>query len=262
LEINGGNTVFEEGRDSILKAISQSLIRKRQSKRLYLYLLTFTIVTPINRTKRSLGMSAIYLLVIGLGVFVISSFALGILLRIINSKKAAEIITRIMHLILVFSVAFPLFYAISNPFSDNLNFDELLNIPSLPLPTISKAVAVVMMFIGIGLVILAVGSLLFRGQGFPLMMLTKKLADHLLYKRTRNPMMLGLFLTFVGIGLLIGSSFFTLWSLIGFIPAIIFWLKFVEERELEMRFGQSYREYKRRVPFLIPSFHKMTGTKL
>ncbi len=206
-------------------------------------------------------MGAIYFLVIGLGVFVTSSLALGILLRIINSKRAAEITTRMMHLIVIFSLSFPLFYAIFNPFSNIFNFDELLNIPSLPSSTISKVVAIVMMFTGIGLLILAAGSLLFRGQGFPLMILTEKLADNLLYKRTRNPMMLGSFLTLVGIGLLVGSSFFTLWSLIGFIPAIIFWLKFVEERELEMRLGQSYREYKQRVPFLFPSFRKMTGTE-
>ena len=206
-------------------------------------------------------MSAIYLLVIGLGVFVVSSFALGVLLRVINSKRAAEIITRIMHLILIFSVAFPLAYAIFSPFSNIFNFDQLLNIPSLPFPTISKALAIVMMFIGVGLLILAVGSLLFGGQGFPLIILTAKLADNFLYRRTRNPMMLGLYLTLVGIGLLIGSSFFTLWSLIAFIPSNIFWLKFVEERELELRFGQSYREYKERVPFLIPSFRKMSRTK-
>lgn len=203
-------------------------------------------------------MIAIYFLVIGLGVFVISSFALGILLRLINSKKSAEIITRVMHVILLFSLSFPLFYAIFNPFLNIFYFDELLSIPSLPFPIISKILAIVMMFIGIGFMILSVGSLLFRGQGFPLMLLTGKLADNLLYKRTRNPMMLGLFLTLIGIGLLVRSSFFTLWSLIGFIPAIIFWLKFVEERELEMRFGQSYREYKQRVPFLFPSFRKMT----
>lgn len=203
-------------------------------------------------------MIAIYFLVIGLGVFVISSFALGILLRLINSKKSAEIITRVMHVILLFSLSFPLFYAIFNPFLNIFYFDELLSIPSLPFPTISKVVAIVMMFIGIGFMILSVGSLLFRGQGFPLILLTAKLADNLLYKRTRNPIMLGLFLTLIGIGLLVRSSFFTLWSLIGFIPAIIFWLKFVEERELEMRFGQSYREYKQRVPFLFPSFRKMT----
>jgi protein-S-isoprenylcysteine O-methyltransferase Ste14 len=205
-------------------------------------------------------MGAIYLLIIGWGVCVMSTVAFGILLRIIHSKKAAEITTRIMHVIVVSSITLPLINVLY--YFRMYNYDELLNIPSLQFPTISKAVGIVMMFIGIGLVILAVGSLLFRGQGFPLMILTEKLADNLLYKRTRNPMMSGLLLTFVGIGLLIGSSFLTLWSLIGFIPAIIFWLKFFEECELEIRLGQSYREYKQRVPFLIPSFLKMKGTKL
>ena len=206
-------------------------------------------------------MSGIYLLVIGLAVFVISSFALGTLLRIENSKRAAEIITRVMHLILILTVTLPLAFAIFSPFSNIFSFDELLNIPSLPFPTIPKAVAIAMMFVGIGLIILAVGSLLFRGLGFPLVMLTAKLADNFLYQRTRNPMMLGLYLTLVGIGLLVSSSFFTLWSLIAFIPSNVFWLKFVEERELEMRFGQSYQEYKRRVPFLIPSFRRMRETR-
>jgi protein-S-isoprenylcysteine O-methyltransferase Ste14 len=199
-------------------------------------------------------MGAIYILVIGWGVCVMSTIAFGILLRTIHSKKAAEIITRIMHVIVVCSMTLPLINIIY--YLGDYNYDKLLNIPSLPFPTISKAVAFATMFIGIGFIILAAGSLLFRGQGFPLMILTEKLADNLLYKRTRNPMMFGFFLTVVAIGLLIGSSFFTLWSLIGFIPAIIFWLKFFEECELEMRFGQSYREYKQRVPFLIPSFRK------
>ena len=31
-----------------------------------------------------------------------------------------------------------------------------------------------------------------------------------------------------------------------------------EEKELELRFGQSYLEYKRKVPFLIPNFRNIT----
>jgi len=204
-------------------------------------------------------MIAIYFLVIGWGVCVMSSLGSGILLRIIHSKKTAEITTRIIHLIVVSSITLPLINVIYH--LRVYNYDELLNIPSMPFLTISKAVGVVMMLIGIGLAILAPISLLESGEGLPLFVLTKKVVTKEIYKRTRNPMMLGFFLTVVGIGLLVGSSFFTLWSLIAFIPAIIFWLKFFEERELEMRFGQSYREYKQRVPFLIPSFRKMTGTK-
>jgi protein-S-isoprenylcysteine O-methyltransferase Ste14 len=204
-------------------------------------------------------MKAIYLLVIVWGAWLMSILVLGILLRTIHSKKAAEIITRIMQLIVVSSVILSLIIVIY--YLRVYNYDVLLNIPSIPFPTISKAVGVVMMLMGIGLAILAPLSLLESGEGLPLFVLTKKLADNFLYKRTRNPMMLGFFLTVVGMGLLIGSTFFALWSLIAFIPAIIFWLKFFEERELEMKFGQSYREYKQRVPFLIPSFRKMNGTK-
>jgi len=60
----------------------------------------------------------------------------------------------------------------------------------------------------------------------------------------------------VGFGISAGSTFFTLWSLLALIPANIFWLKYFEERELEMRFGESYRAYKQRVPFFIPRFRK------
>jgi len=41
-------------------------------------------------------------------------------------------------------------------------------------------------------------------------------------------------------------------AILGIIPAHILFLKFFEELELELRFGSSYLEYKRRVPFLIP----------
>jgi protein-S-isoprenylcysteine O-methyltransferase Ste14 len=137
----------------------------------------------------------------------------------------------------------------------------LLNIPSLPFPVILKVIGVVMFVIGVVLASIAQILLLGIGEGFPLLSLTKKLTDNLLYERTRNPMLLGLYLTVVGMGLSAGSTFFTFWSLMALIPSNIFWLKYFEERELEMRFGQSYREYKQRVPFLIPSFRKMTGTK-
>jgi len=53
-------------------------------------------------------MRAIYFLIIGWGVCVMSSLVFGILLRIRHSKKTAENTTRIMHLIVVSSITLPL----------------------------------------------------------------------------------------------------------------------------------------------------------
>jgi protein-S-isoprenylcysteine O-methyltransferase Ste14 len=38
----------------------------------------------------------------------------------------------------------------------------------------------------------------------------------------------------------------------GIIPAHLLFLKFFEELELELRFGDTYKQYKQKVPFLIP----------
>jgi protein-S-isoprenylcysteine O-methyltransferase Ste14 len=37
---------------------------------------------------------------------------------------------------------------------------------------------------------------------------------------------------------------------------ILIYIKLIEEKELEERFGSEYLEYKRRTPFLIPHFPK------
>jgi protein-S-isoprenylcysteine O-methyltransferase Ste14 len=43
-----------------------------------------------------------------------------------------------------------------------------------------------------------------------------------------------------------------LWVLILFAPALLFFVKVFEERELEFRFGASYLEYKSKTPMLFP----------
>jgi protein-S-isoprenylcysteine O-methyltransferase Ste14 len=67
-------------------------------------------------------------------------------------------------------------------------------------------------------------------------------------------MSLGYYLFSLSVGFISGSTFLTLYVLFGLIPAHLFFLRFFEELELELRFGESYQEYKQRTRFLIPTF--------
>jgi protein-S-isoprenylcysteine O-methyltransferase Ste14 len=114
--------------------------------------------------------------------------------------------------------------------------------------------------IGLALVIitgaaflLTVANLALKGFGAPFFVaLSRKLAADWLYSRTRNPMALAALAFFVSLGIWFRSLLFVLWAVVLFAPALLFFLKVYEERELEIRFGASYREYKSRTPMLFP----------
>jgi len=72
------------------------------------------------------------------------------------------------------------------------------------------------------------------------------------YAWSRNPMLTGVFAFLFGIGFLLNSlSMVFVWTPV-FMIFNILELKLVEEPELERRFGESYIEYRRRVPMFIP----------
>jgi len=56
----------------------------------------------------------------------------------------------------------------------------------------------------------------------------------------------------LSLGIWYQSALFMLWVLILFAPALLFFVKAYEERELEFRFRASYLEYKSRTPMLFP----------
>lgn len=93
-----------------------------------------------------------------------------------------------------------------------------------------------------------------RARGTPLpVMPTQMLLINGPFKQCRNPMTFGTILLYVGIGISIGSI-----SAIGLVilfgGLLLTYIKLVEERELEARFGQEYLDYKARTPFLLPRF--------
>jgi len=101
--------------------------------------------------------------------------------------------------------------------------------------------------------LLTVLNLALKGFGAPFFIaLSQKLAVDWLYAWTRNPMVLASFAFFLSLGILFQSVLFVLWVLVVVVPALLFFVKVYEERELELRFGASYLEYKSRTPMLFP----------
>lgn len=88
------------------------------------------------------------------------------------------------------------------------------------------------------------------GTPFP-MLPTKKLLIVGPFKYCRNPMTLGTIIAYAGISTLIGS-FSALIVVAVFAAVLIGYLKLIEEKELALRFGAEYVEYKKKTPFIIP----------
>jgi protein-S-isoprenylcysteine O-methyltransferase Ste14 len=82
--------------------------------------------------------------------------------------------------------------------------------------------------------------------------LSRKLTVDWLYAWTRNPMVLATLAFFLSLGIWFQSALFVLWVVILVAPALLVFVKVYEERELEIRFGASYLEYKSRTPMLFP----------
>jgi len=72
------------------------------------------------------------------------------------------------------------------------------------------------------------------------------------YTYSRNPMMTGLFMMLAGMGILYGSASLTFIITPMFVFISILEFKYIEEPELEKRFGKEYTEYKERTPIIIP----------
>jgi len=132
------------------------------------------------------------------------------------------------------------------------HLDELIGFNSLPLKPFFLIAGIILAIPG--LYFLGISNKLLRalGSGANAFRLTKRIVETDIYKYTRNPMSLGYYLFLLSVGFVSGSTLLTLSVLLGLIPAHVFFLKFFEELELELRFGESYKHYKQKVSFLFP----------
>jgi protein-S-isoprenylcysteine O-methyltransferase Ste14 len=120
----------------------------------------------------------------------------------------------------------------------------------LPVPT---EIGLLLVIVTGGAALMSVVNLALEGLGAPFAVaLSQKLAVDWLYAWTRNPMVLATLALGLSLGVWFQSALFVLWVLILVAPALLVIVKVYEERELEIRFGAPYLEYKSRTPLLFP----------
>jgi len=92
------------------------------------------------------------------------------------------------------------------------------------------------------------------GRGTPVpLMATQKLIIQPPYTYCRNPMALGAIGMYLGVAILFRSIGAVILVLL-FASGLLIYIKRVEEKEMQSRFGQEYQTYKRQTSFLIPRF--------
>lgn len=134
--------------------------------------------------------------------------------------------------------------------------DRWLQISPFDLGLINLMIGGAMALIGWLFAIWSIVDQLTRGRGTPLpVMATQTLLITGPFAYCRNPMSFGTIVLYSGLAIWTGS-----WSAIALVTSfavmLIAYLKYIEEKELEARFGQSYMEYKETTPFIIPSMPK------
>lgn len=195
-------------------------------------------------------MIVIYLGLFGLLAFTTGVGVLGVWLRKFPSKSNAEKSSRIIHFLFFAGLGIPIVISLFYPGITNL--DQLVGLESLPWRSVFLVVGIVLGVPGAYFFVVSNKLLRVLGSGANAFRLTKHIVEADIYNYTRNPMSLGYYLGALGLAFISGSTLLTLYVLLGIIPAHLFFLKFFEEFELELRLGESYKLYKQKTSFLIP----------
>jgi protein-S-isoprenylcysteine O-methyltransferase Ste14 len=148
---------------------------------------------------------------------------------------------------LVFPISIPAVLILVLP-----QVDRTIGLDSFSFGNINIFIGIISIIIGgfLGLWTIFAQIKLASGSPFP-MMPTKKLIIVGPFKYCRNPMTLGTIIAYSGVAIWVGS--YTALSLvILFASMLIVYIKMIEEKELALRFGQDYMEYKKNTPFILP----------
>lgn len=122
-------------------------------------------------------------------------------------------------------------------------------------------VIISIVFTGSGLFFCAwtVASQWLVGKGTPVPIApTQKLIVVGPYRLCRNPLQLGVVLYYLGIVTFLGSLTAGLFAFLAALIIGSLYHKFVEEKELLLRFGEDYKSYRTRTPFIFPRIRRRT----
>lgn len=147
---------------------------------------------------------------------------------------------------ILFVIIIPLFLAVASSY-----IDHWLQIPSFTHRWIAF-IGLLLMVPGFLIALWSIQVQFTLGKGTPApFMATQTLVVQGPYTYCRNPMSFGTILLYVGVSICIGS-FSAVGLTVLFSGLLLLYIKVIEEKELEARFGSAYTEYKQNTPFLIP----------
>jgi len=134
----------------------------------------------------------------------------------------------------------------------SLAIDSRLGLPDFYVGDINPIAGLILAMSGLGFALWSIQAQITIGQGTPVPMIpTKKLVVQAPFTYCRNPMTLGTILAYLGLCIWIGSISALVIVMI-LTTGLLLYIKLLEEKELEVRFGAEYLEYKRRTSFILP----------
>jgi len=148
---------------------------------------------------------------------------------------------------ILFVIIVPFFLVVVSP-----SLDQILQLPRFVHGFMNLFVGLPLSGVGMAFALWSIQTQFTVGKGTPApMMPTRKLVALGPYSYCRNPMTFGTVLIYLGAGVWVGSAFAVFLTLL-IAVLLVAYIKVVEERELELRFGEEYLQYKRGTSFIVP----------
>ena len=138
----------------------------------------------------------------------------------------------------------------------SLALDQRLGLPNFYAGPVNILAGLLLAAAGLGLGLWSVLAEITIGEGTPVPLVpTKKLVVQPPFTYCRNPMTLGTIIAYLGLCVGIGS-FSALVIVLILASLLLLYIKRIEEKELAVRFGAAYMDYKRTTPFILPRIHR------